>query len=95
LNQPSQPGSNFTRSYDEVLQLSQAEWTRHWDDAAQAPYLNNPSCFLSYEDPDSLHRKAGYVLQHGLGGIMFWEYSNNRSGELLDALHDGLSAEKR
>jgi chitinase len=94
LNQASQPGSNFTRTYDEIVQLSPGEWTRHWDEAAQAPYLSNPSGFLSYEDPDSLHRKAAYVLQHGLGGIMFWEYSNNRSGELLGALRDGLGAWK-
>ena len=95
LNQASQPGSNFTRSYDEIVLLSPGGWTRHWDEAAQAPYLSNPSSFLSYEDPDSLRRKAGYVLQQGLGGIMFWEYSNNRSGELLGALHDGLGAGKR
>jgi len=96
LNQPSEPGSNFTRTYDEILSLSATSaWTRRWDEAAQAPYLNDGASFLSYEDPVALRSKAGYALERGLGGVMFWEYSNNQGGQLLSALHDALNNGKR
>ncbi len=67
-------------------------WTRYWDEAAQAPYLYDAQnrSFLSYEDPDPLRGKARYVLEHGLGGAMFWEYSNDRRAELLGVLHATL-----
>ena len=92
LMQASEPGSNFTRTYEEILGLlgAPSAWTRHWDEAAQAPYLYDGRSFLSYEDPASLRRKGRYVLEQGLAGAMFWEYSNDRSGELLGALHEAL-----
>ncbi len=92
LLQPSTPGSNFTRSYDEILSAlaSSSQWTRHWDERAQAPFLYDGVSFLSYEDEESLRSKARYIRELGLGGAMFWEYSNNRSGELLHALAAAL-----
>jgi len=41
---------------------------------------------IVYDDPESLRLKARYVREQGLGGVMFWEYSNDSSGALLDAL---------
>jgi chitinase len=92
LMQPSTPGSNLTRTYDQLLgALAQpGGWARHWDEQAQAPFLYDGTTFISYEDEQSLRSKARYVLEHGLGGAMFWEYSNNRSGELLRALTAAL-----
>ena len=93
LMQPSEPGSNFTRTYDEIRAWLSAGsgFTRYWDEAAQAPYLyDGSSSFLSYEDAVSLLSKGRYVLEHGLGGAMFWEYSNDRSGELLSVLYGAL-----
>lgn len=96
LQQSSEPGSNFTRTYDEIRSAlaGGSTFQRHWDEAAQAPYLYDAEArsFLSYEDPQSLTAKAKYVLQHGLAGVMFWEYSNDRKGELLRALSDGLKS---
>jgi chitinase len=92
LLQPSTEGSNFTRTYDEILALLRgpSQWQRHWDERAQAAFLHDGTSFLSYEDEASLRSKARYVREHGLGGAMFWEYSNNRGGELLRALAAGL-----
>ena len=93
LMQSSEPGSNFTRTYDEIrAALGTSGWTRYWDEAAQAPYLydSRSRSFLSYEDADSLRSKARYVLEHGLGGAMFWEYSNDRRAELLGVLYEAL-----
>ncbi|HTA88385.1 MAG TPA: glycoside hydrolase family 18 protein [Polyangiaceae bacterium] len=97
LMQPSTPGSNFTRSYDEIVRaLAESnQWARHWDEQAQAPFLYDGASFLSYEDEESLRSKARYIRERGLGGAMFWEYSNNRSGELLRALAAALSEDRR
>jgi chitinase len=63
-------------------------YRRIWDDRAQAPFLWNAEkrIFISYEDPESLGVKSRYVLEHGLGGVMFWEYNSDRTGSLLETL---------
>lgn len=94
LMQPSTPGSNFTRTFDEITKLlgSEPSWKRHWDERAKAPFIYDGNAFISYEDEESLRNKARYVREQGLGGAMFWEYSNNRGGELLRALSEALRA---
>lgn len=66
---------------------------RRWDAAAQAPFLWNADqrIFISYDDPESMRLKAGYVRAKGLGGVMFWQYAEDPSGALLDALHTTLN----
>jgi chitinase len=65
---------------------------RFWDHEARAPYLWNADrrIFITYEDPESLALKTRYVREHGLGGAMFWQYSQDTTGALLEALHAGL-----
>jgi chitinase len=46
--------------------------------------------FVSYEDAESLGLKCQYVLDHKLGGIMFWDYAGDPSGTLLDSIDAGL-----
>lgn len=67
-------------------------YTRFWDAAASASYLYNASqkIFVSYEDPESLAAKCNYVLTRGLGGVMFWKYSDDPSGVLLGVIGRGL-----
>ena len=67
-------------------------YQRRWDSAAQAPWLWNARLrrFISYDDPQSIAAKADYVKALHLGGIMYWEQSLDPSGELLDALWQGL-----
>ena len=66
---------------------------RRWDATAQAPFLWNAGqrIFISYDDPESMRRKANYVRDKGLGGVMFWQYAEDPSGALLDALHSTLN----
>ena len=50
-----------------------------YDSAAEAAYGFNPQrkeC-VSFEDFKSVKAKAGYVLNHRLNGIMFWELSQD------------------
>jgi chitinase len=63
---------------------------RYWDTIAEAPYLYNAtdSLFISYDDAESLTLKTKYAKEAGLGGIMFWQLTNDTSDYiLLDAIH--------
>lgn len=95
LFQSGEPVPNAYANYDALstTMLSQG-YKRYWDAKASAPYLYNPhtQIFVSYEDPESLALKCKYVIDHKLGGIMFWEYGSDPSGKLLNAIDLGLAA---
>ncbi|MCI0478301.1 MAG: glycoside hydrolase family 18 protein, partial [Anaerolineales bacterium] len=68
-------------------------FTRFWDDAAQVPWLYHPATqvMISYDDPESLARKAEYVIAHKLGGVMIWEIStDDEQGSLINAIYTRL-----
>ncbi len=67
-------------------------FTRFWDAAASAPYLYSAEqkIFVTYDDPESLAAKCSYVMTHGLGGVMFWQYSDDPSGALLQTITRSL-----
>ena len=69
-------------------QLSDPTFTRGWDPAARAPYLWNSEVgtFVSYEDEQSLAEKARFVKAYGLGGMMYWEHSQDPDQALLAAM---------
>jgi chitinase len=68
-------------------------YERVWDPVAQAPFLWNAAqrIFITYEDPESLRRKCAYVRERGLAGVMFWEYSVDPTGALLDTISRELA----
>jgi chitinase len=80
-------------SYPELPNLLATGFVRYWDETASVPFLYNPQTqvFVTYEDPQSLAAKCRFVNQHRLGGVMFWEYFNDSTGILLDAVHAGLT----
>ena len=69
-------------------------YTRFWDDVAKAPYAYHPTQhgghFISYEDSESLGLKMEYVLEKGLGGVMFWEITEDRNETLMDVIQGVL-----
>ncbi len=67
-------------------------YVRYWDDAAREPWLWNAQTrkFVSYDDPQSLALKAAYVKAHHLGGMMYWEQSQDPDGQLLGVLDQAL-----
>jgi len=54
-------------------------YTRHYDSAAIAPWLWNDAkkVFISTEDEESMATKVDYVINNGLGGVMFWELAGD------------------
>lgn len=65
-------------------------FTRYWDQSAKAPYLWDGRRFISYEDETSLAYKASYIKSKGLGGVMFWEYTQDKDHILLNRLYSSL-----
>jgi chitinase len=76
--------------------ISSGLYTRYWDDVAKVPYLYSPTMnqghFVSYEDAESLEYKLQYLLDRGLGGVMFWEVTADRNDTLLDVIIDNMES---
>lgn len=53
--------------------------TRYWDDVAKVPYVYRPSTgeAWTYDDPQSGGIKGKYVVDNNLGGVLFWELSDD------------------
>jgi GH18 family chitinase/chitodextrinase len=54
-------------------------YQRHYEPVAVAPWLwnNEKKVFLSIEDEESMATKVDYVINNGLGGVMFWELAGD------------------
>ena len=69
------------------------QFTRYWDDEAQAAWLYDAASgtMISYEDPEALALKGAYVQEHGLGGMMTWELSqDDNANTLLRLMNDAM-----
>jgi chitinase len=78
------PGTFETGVYDYKDLLAQVQdpasgWKLYWDDIAQATYVYNESkrLFSSFETPTSIAQRAQWAEDIGLGGMMFWDISND------------------
>jgi chitinase len=89
LFEPGKPATRNFVSYSVITgSMLGHGFTRYWDAAASAPYLYSAEqkIFVTYDDPESLAAKCTYVMTHGLGGVMFWQYSDDPSGALLQTI---------
>ena len=79
-------------SIESTLLKPGSGYVRYWDYSSDSPYLYNSSTqtWVDYEDAESLAHKALYVRDYHLGGIMFWEYTDDPDNILLDAINAGL-----
>ncbi len=87
-------GEGFSLSYSALSDLVDNQgFVRKWDEDAKAPYLwqADSSTVITYDDPESLKHKCEYISTKGLAGIMFWEYSQDHEGELLETIYSNLS----
>jgi chitinase len=73
--------------------IDQHGFQRYWDREAMAPYLfqRAEKIFISYEDERSVKAKCAYTKKHQMGGVMFWEYFEDRKGYLLAAIDETLN----
>lgn len=66
----------------------------YWDEAAEAPYSYSAAKkeFATYDDRRSIAAKTKYVVAQQLGGIMFWELSEDLlKGGLVDEINNTLT----
>jgi chitinase len=85
------PSGSF--GYQDLVQNYLGSYPRFWHNDAQVPWLYNPSTgvFITYEDPQSLQLKAGYVLANQLGGVMIWQLgADDEQYSLVNAIANVL-----
>jgi chitinase len=74
--------------FDKVVSQDSG-FVRYWDKTAHAPYAYNSQkkLFITYDDERSVKEKTEYVIERGLGGIMFWQLRGDLyQNGLLDAI---------
>ncbi len=93
LGEPGLAGSNAAPGFRVIAtqMLGQANMQRHWDEAAQAPWLFDGEHFISYEDAESIALKGRYACSQNLGGVMFWELTEDHQFTLVDALYAAIA----
>ena len=97
LFQPGKPVPGDFASFSDIEHnLLGQGFTRYWDAIARVPYLYSAErqVFVSYEDAESLALKCGFVREQNLAGVMFWEYSQDPSGQLLETIDRTLREPK-
>ncbi|MCX5610558.1 glycoside hydrolase family 18 protein [Streptomyces sp. NBC_00047] len=63
----------------------------HRDRRGGHAWLFDGTTLWTYDDPQVLRAKAGYIREHGLGGAMFWSLdADTADGELMTAVDRGL-----
>lgn len=91
LLQKSESIGQYGPEYKDLKEfIKDKNFREYWDENAEAAYLFNGSTFISYESKEAIRRKARFVKEKGLLGIMYWEHSCDESGELLSAMYDEL-----
>lgn len=73
----------WNRIKDGCLRQGAYRQLRHQE--AEVPYLYGNGAFLSYDDPDSIAAKAELARRRGLGGVGFWELSQDAGGDLIQS----------
>lgn len=65
---------------------------RYWDDTTKAPYIYDSSTgvWISYDDPESIKYKCEFVKNNDYGGVMFWDYGEDETLQLIQAIHDNF-----
>jgi chitinase len=89
-------GKHIYMSYDSLkaAYINKNGYERIWDTDAKSPYLWNKEIrtFITYMDEEALHYKVDYVKNNNLGGVMFWEYSNDlKERGLLHKIYQELN----
>jgi chitinase len=76
--------------FDEIFERyykdpENSDYKLYYDDVAKASWLYNAKdkIFISFDDERSIEAKVEYVNKKNLGGIMYWDYTNDTGGRIL------------
>ena len=53
--------------------MSKPGWEHKWDANAEVPYAVKGKYFLSYDDVPAIEKKAQYIVDNNLGGVIVWQ----------------------
>jgi chitinase len=84
----SLPYKNFTIYFNDS-----SGFVYHWDKKAKAPFQYNSQkqLFATFDDKRSIGEKSKFVRRKKLGGMMFWELSEDLPvNGLVDEIHHAL-----
>jgi chitinase len=84
LYQPASAPAETGGSYRELKDLPPEADRKYFAKAVACSVLIN-SVFWTYDCPQALHKKMEYIRHHHLGGVMFWELSQDSPN--LELLH--------
>jgi len=73
------PDAKGAPSFYSII-ANQSLFNYYWDELAEAPYLkgkNSLNTFVSFDDENSVARKARYVLDNGLAGAIVWDITGD------------------
>ncbi len=67
-------------------------YSKYWHNEAKVPWLYNPSTeiMVSYDDEESIFLKTQYIIDENIGGAMFWEFSGDKNGALLNIVYETI-----
>ncbi|MBP5407862.1 MAG: InlB B-repeat-containing protein [Bacilli bacterium] len=73
--------------------LNNPDYTYVYDTRCGVPYLisKDKTVFISFDDVRSIKEKCHYVLDHNIGGVMYWENGCDTTGDLIGAINSVLS----
>jgi len=83
LYQPASAAAQTGGSNRELKDLPEAD--RKYSSKAVTCTVWSNSTFWSYDCPQALHKKMKYIRHHHLGGVMFWELSQDTPE--MESLH--------
>ena len=86
-------GSRRFGRYVNFSEVSAQGYTPCWDEVSQVPFIVDSlrNYVFGYEDTRSLAIKCQYIVDEGLHGGMYWDYSgDNPEHDLARTVRDGL-----
>lgn len=84
--------ADIYKQYLSKAYSSNSDITIYFDEKAYAPYIydSKNKIFITYDDPLSVAGKCQYVKENDLGGVMFWDYGEDLTFTLLNAIYQEM-----
>ena len=76
--------------------LNNANYKYVYDTRCGVPYIISKDGleFITFDDPRGVKEKCNYTLTYGLGGVTFWEYGCDTTGDLVSAIQEAFNGKK-
>lgn len=85
-------GEGVNLSYTNLKEnyIDKNGFKRYWDDTSKAAFLYNGDTWVTYEDLEAIQKKAELVKKTNLGGMMYWEQTQDTTGDIIRTISEQL-----